>query len=307
VILVVCLSPAYASNPGEPLDCSDWVFLEPGFSCSNRIPYPCESTFDPLLGSDDGFCGYRNLSDMAVDNTGTMYRLRRGAAIDESGNPLSCGTGGTSNSWLGRLFLVRWVDNAPVDVVAYVDDQCVSDAGSPLGHKDVLLTPPQLGWDSDQMMFDEESGSLLLVLREACIAPDSSLCNYDEGGWLVAIDGFATTFEILQSYTPATATINFRVPYMPEGFQSADFFDTYHGDLATVGDWSQAQPLQCGFPATAPAVGDYFEVPGLPEPASGEGVYWITAATYQGATRYGRQSNGGVLTGRDPGLLPGCE
>ena len=51
--------------------------------------------------------------------------------------------------------------------------------------------------------------------------------------------------------------IGFRVPYMPEGNQYADFFDTYTGDLATVGDWSQLQPLACGYPATAPSVGDY--------------------------------------------------
>ncbi len=34
VLVVVVLSlPTSASNPGEPLDCSDWVFVEPGFSC----------------------------------------------------------------------------------------------------------------------------------------------------------------------------------------------------------------------------------------------------------------------------------
>ena len=47
---------------------------------------------------------------------------------------------------------------------------------------------------------------------------------------------------------------------MPEGLQYADYFDTYRGDLATVGGWSQAQPSQCGYPATPPSVGDYLTV-----------------------------------------------
>jgi len=96
----------------------------------------------------------------------------------------------------------------------------------------------------------------------------------------VAISGFATTFEILQTYTPTAGPLSFRVPYMPEGFQYADFFDTYYGDLATVGDWSQARPLQCGYPATPPSVGDYLTVEDtLPDPAPGAGRYYVTAVT----------------------------
>jgi len=65
---------------------------------------------------------------------------------------------------------------------------------------------------------------------------------------------------------------------MPEGFQHADYFDTFYGDLATVGDWSQAQPLQCGYPATAPSVGDYLTVEDtLPTPSPGQGYYYVTA------------------------------
>ena len=32
---------------------------------------------------------------------------------------------------------------------------------------------------------------------------------------------------------------------------------------------------------------------------------YVTAATHQGQTRYGRKNLGG-LSGRDPGVLPGC-
>ena len=33
---------------------------------------------------------------------------------------------------------------------------------------------------------------------------------------------------------------------------------------------------------------------------------YVTAVTHQGETRYGRQSSGGVLSGRDPAVLPSC-
>ena len=83
---------------------------------------------------------------------------------------------------------------------------------------------------------------------------------------------------------------------MPEGFEDADWFDTYYGDLATVGDWSQVQPLQCGYPASSPSVGDYLEVADtLPTPSPGQGYYYVTAVMFQGETRYGRKASGGQL------------
>ena len=94
---------------------------------------------------------------------------------------------------------------------------------------------------------------------------------------------------------------------MPEGFPAADSFDTYYGDLSTVGDWSQAQGLQCGYPAAAPNVGDYLTIEdNLPALQPDEGRYYVTAVRYQGQTRYGRKSNGDTLSGRDPALLPAC-
>jgi hypothetical protein len=114
-------------------------------------------------------------------------------------------------------------------------------------------------------------------------------------------------FEIMQTYTPVTANLSIRVPYMPEGFQFADFFDTYYGDLETVGDWTQAQGLSCGYPTTAPNVGDYLSFEDtLPMPAPGRGYYYVTAVNYQGERRYGRKTIDGVLGGRDPAVLPVC-
>jgi len=124
---------------------------------------------------------------------------------------------------------------------------------------------------------------------------------------ILAVSGLPTAFDLFQSYIPTSSELRFVVPRMPEGFPAADSFDTYYGDLATVGDWSHAQALQCGYPATPPRVGDYLQVADpLPNPEPGHGRYYVTAVSYLGQRRYGRKSSGGVLSGRDPVLLPAC-
>jgi len=61
------------------------------------------------------------------------------------------------------------------------------------------------------------------------------------------------------------------------------------------------------YPAATPHVGDYITVADtVPTPVPGRGIYYVTAATYQGATRYGRKTSNGHLTGRDPAVLPTC-
>ena len=94
---------------------------------------------------------------------------------------------------------------------------------------------------------------------------------------------------------------------MPEGLPAADHFDTCYGPLVKPIDFSQAQGLQCDYPSSPPAVGDYLEVADtVPTPAPGEGVYYVTAVTHQGQTRYGRKASGGVMSGRDPAGLAAC-
>ena len=72
-------------------------------------------------------------------------------------------------------------------------------------------------------------------------------------------------------------------------------------------DFTNAHPLKCDYPAAPPHVGDYLTVADtVPTPAPGHGVYFVTAATYQGVTRYGRKTTAGHLSGRDPAVLPAC-
>lgn len=40
VFVLFAFFPCLASEPGQPLDCSDWVFLEPGLSCTMLVTPP---------------------------------------------------------------------------------------------------------------------------------------------------------------------------------------------------------------------------------------------------------------------------
>ena len=129
---------------------------------------------------------------------------------------------------------------------------------------------------------------------------------YPRGSWLIRLEGFTTESEILQTFSPSPG-VAFRVPIRPEGMAGADKFDTYWGPLTKPLNFTQAHPLQCDYPAAQPHVGDYLTVSDtLPTPAPGSGYYYVTSATYQEQTRYGRKTTNGHLSGRDPALLPVC-
>lgn len=285
--------PTWASNPGGPMDCTDWIIVEPGLSCSELAP----------LGSlDDQAPWIQDGPNLVVDHLGRQIVVR--FTLPE-GHPFTVA--------LGKVEIVRF-DGLTEDVLAYVDDRQYPTPGSdgrdhfrPLRQPQVTCTEP-VGCRAP-VAFDRLGGRLLIPANTFCTGLTNVACqvpHYDLWG-LIAIDGFGPLLDIFQSYEPTTSSLTFTTPALPEGLGGADYFDTYTGDLATVGDWSQVQPLQCGYPANAPTVGDPFSVADtLPDPAPGTGRYYVTAVTYQGQIRYGRKAVNGVLSGRDPGVLPPC-
>lgn len=279
--VAVCLS-AWASEPGEFLDCSDMVFHVPGLTC----------TATPLSGPDDDL--WWRGSNTAFDNEGALLFVK-----DHTVSP--------QDSQLIAFEVHR--RGFPGDDVVIAS---------------IPVRTTQYGWDTARqrsscgdsciekfhvaggLEFDPMSGRLFVRLRSDSNVSSCGGC-FGSRFWIAIISGFASTFEILQTYTPTANAIGFHVPYMPEGFPAADSFDTYYGDLATVGDWSQAHPMQCGYPAAPPSRGDYFTVADpLPNPAQGQGRYYVTAVHHQGETRFGRNAINGVLSGRDPSSLPQC-
>lgn len=273
-LLLVAASLAWASEPGEPLDCGDWEMLEPGITCA----YFGDWTEDDAVGGiiyDTGWVGHSH----AMDNEGRIFRVRE--AFHES---FYCGAERYTYTVIERHDPTGWVP------FARSLSRC--DTGA--------MQLEKFWFRSDQcILFDKERGRLLVSLHN--IGP-----NQNGEKWIAAFEGFATTFDVLQTFTPS-ADLGFRVPYMPEGMERADRFDTYRGNLATVGDWSQASGLRCDYPAAVPQVGDYLTVTDpSADPASGQGYYYVTAATLAGETRLGRRAEAGVLRGRDPSALPAC-
>lgn len=258
-----------ASEPGQPMDCSDWVAVQPGYTCS-RIDPP---------------------SDFWILGQGNE------AAIDNEGHSL---TAGALDSRF-RLQLFRLDGNTLEEIGHFADRYAVGDRarGVALYWCDTSGACSASGsrW---KLSFDDKSGTVFIPVI-------SSGPGYYDVRWIAAISGFARAFDIFQSYQPPSGPISFRVPAMPDGLEAADHFDTYWGNLGHPIDFAQSHPLECRYPAASPHVGDYLTVADpLPNPNVGTGRYYVTAATYQGQIRYGRKASGGHLSGRDPSQLPAC-
>ena len=260
--LVLGLSGVEASEPGQPLDCSDWVFHEPGLTCQEIID-----------------CGG------AAGDVGCLFTVAHGVYDNQGRLIQRIATSPLTTQGTGSWALMQ-VDTAQPVVIATIDSR----------ESDKIRI--------DGFAFDAVNGALAVTLHVLCDSPTG--CEYAPNRWVALISGFTPLFDALQTYQPALAGTSFRVPRHPEGLRAADHFDTYAGILSSS-DFRQMQPLRCNYPSTIPAVGDLLQVADtLPEPPLGDGFFFVTATTYQGRVRYGRQSNDGQLSGRDPSLLPEC-
>ncbi len=293
LVLMLSLFPALASELGEPLSVEDWEVLDPTLSITLWSPRVtgCTAGFDRFepLACDFGIAGDGDGAATAVDAVGNTWRWRKDRTTDTGGNPLSC------NVWPRfDIEIIRCDDAQQCSVVARLSDRCSNGAGG--DRRDAAV--------AKGFWLDVTNGALYLNY-ESWDPPNGN--SYVKGQEVIQIGNLPTLFAVSQSFVPSTSQVGFRVPYMPEGFPAADWFSAFYGDLATVGDWSQAQPLQCAYPTPMPTVGEFLSVADtLPAPSPGTGRYYVTSVNYQGQVRYGRKAINGVLSGRDPAVLPAC-
>jgi hypothetical protein len=283
-VLLVTLAwlPALASQPGQPIDESDFQPLLAGTAVSIFVsPGECAQSYP----GDAGFCagtpsGYVIVSDSCI-YTLRLWDLGRCAP-------------GSSPSY-SRHIVQRRCDGQAFENVIEVDDRCNADGT--IDAVDLALLSPDLN-----------AGRIMVLARSFPRDVNANPVRYDAVTRIDTVTGLTTEFEVLQTFTPPSpSAVAFRVPYMPEGMGGSDHFDTYWGALTQPIDFKQAHPLQCGYPATPPKVGDYLTVADtLPTPSAGKGYYYVTATTYQGQRRDGRQVVNGKLVGRDPAVLPAC-
>ena len=52
LLLLLVGSTAWASEPGQPMDCADWVMVEPGLACEPVISYPCPNGHPAAFTAD---------------------------------------------------------------------------------------------------------------------------------------------------------------------------------------------------------------------------------------------------------------
>lgn len=289
VMTAGCTCFAFASQPGQPLDCEDWVFVEPGFSCSEWIPFNCAP-----LGTKDARC--RTGQQRNLDNEGREIRIKS----VESG--VLCG--GTP---LVRTSLIVF-DGTSERLLGFIEERCVNPAPYPDHQIDGIRPVREDGGQWYALSaFDAVNGRLLMPMEDETRAAPPGTPVYG-GTWVASISGFTPLFEVLQTYTPTSDALTFRVPAHPEGLRSADRFDSYWGRVSDLPDFTAANPMACNLPGDhVPQPGEYVTIPDTsPHPKPGAGNYIITAVTHEGETRYGRKRIGDVLSGRDPVLLPAC-
>jgi hypothetical protein len=191
VAALLLVGPVWASEPGEPLDCSDMVFSEPGLSCTVVVPFPCGD--HPACEIASG--GELDGSPRVVDNEGNIYWVRRESHVRQ----VVCNS---ILQWFGQIQVVKF-DGATTNVIAYIDDRC----GVP-GQAEWTEHPRSINsWPEPSatglLFFDDKAGHLYVPLRFGCVkqgSPPFCYGNRYTHPWIARIEGFTTTFEILHSY-----------------------------------------------------------------------------------------------------------
>jgi len=153
---------------------------------------------------------------------------------------------------------------------------------------------------------DITNGILLLGLKGECF---TITCVGDndtvEHLGVIRITGLPALMDVIESYQPPSM-LSFNLPRHPEGLPQGDRYDVYQGNVAGLPDFSLAQPLACDV-AAGKAVGDRVEVTDpLPDPATGETRYYLTAVSSGIDQRAGRTRLAGNLMGRAASSLPPC-
>jgi hypothetical protein len=124
---------------------------------------------------------------------------------------------------------------------------------------------------------------------------------------VVEVSGLPTMFDTLVTFVPSGQVLSALVPAHPDGFRSADSLQLWAGDVRTLPDWSQAQPVTCSA-AMSPTPGQVVSVADtLPDPPAGTGRYYVVASHNGAERRLGRQYVNGAFSSRNPAALPICQ
>jgi len=148
-------------------------------------------------------------------------------------------------------------------------------------------------------------GILMIASADIRSKPYDLPIDYRVG--ILEISGLPQMFDTLLTFVPTGQLLAILTPAHPDGFRSVDSMQLWAGDVRTLPDWSQAQPLACTA-ATNPDPGQLVSITdALPDPAVGEGRYYVVASQSGTQRRLGREYVNGAFSARDPTTLPVCQ
>jgi hypothetical protein len=163
-------------------------------------------------------------------------------------------------------------------------------------------------------IFDPVQGTMQFFARgQECLCipdinwPCTTVSCTAEQHFTATVDGFPRLFDTLLTFIPGQQAMSIVTPAHPDGFRSADSLQVCTGDVRTMPDWSQAQPLACTA-AVNPTPGQVVSVADpLPNPAVGEGRYYLVASQSGPDRRLGGQYVNAAFLAREPAGLPVCQ
>src|SRR5262249_53070084 len=117
-IIATAALPALASQPGHPLDCSDWVFLDSAYRCSD-YSRPCVGGACEMIGQT-----------RVVDNAGGIVYLTE---IDLGTCEGCSGTPGRIRKELHRF------DGTTDELIAYIEGRCGGNGTESPGRTTALM------------------------------------------------------------------------------------------------------------------------------------------------------------------------
>jgi len=248
----------------------------------------CQGQFIPLECEVVSMTGVPIPSElsMGMDPAGSLYYTSQ-----TSGDILD--TGGSRIGIDGRYVMRERSDGSPERIAVLMRQICADPC--PTQH------PPTFSYKSP--VFDVTNGRIVIEVHAETYNSGGTRIA-DEVG-LIAISGLPTMFDTLLTFTLG-GQLSALMPAHPDGFRSADSLQLWTGDVRSLPDWSQAQPLTCNA-ATSPAPGQIITVADtLPDPPAGHGRYYLSASVKGSDRRLGRQYTNGAFSARDPTSLPVC-
>jgi hypothetical protein len=173
-----------------------------------------------------------------------------------------------------------------------------------------ITYPPSIYTDhfqyGSQFQFDVTNGKILFTSYHTQNY-QSAGCPLPTTVGLIEISGLPKLFDTFVTFVPGGGAISVLTPALPDAFRTADSLQVWTGNVRSMPDWSQAQPLAC-MAAQSPTPGQLVSVPDtLPDPPVGQGRYYLVASQNGADRRLGRQYVNGAFSARQPAGLPECQ